>query len=125
MSSVFRVPDGPAAEPVIPFPRSDTDVARVSSHELKRLIENSARWEYLAKHCDYAEENGYTWGRDDEDRQNISLEDYVDLRMAGEIVPDKIADEDGGYCPQCNGSGEGMHDGSRCGYCRGSGEVGL
>ena len=26
-------------------------------------------------------------------------------------------------CPQCNGSGEGMHDGSICTRCRGSGVV--
>jgi len=27
-----------------------------------------------------------------------------------------------GYCPSCNGSGEGMTDGSTCRSCRGSGE---
>lgn len=32
-------------------------------------------------------------------------------------------EEEGGYCPQCNGSGEGMYDGSRCSACGGSGEV--
>ncbi len=33
-------------------------------------------------------------------------------------------DDEGGYCPTCNGSGEGMYDGSRCSNCGGSGEVG-
>jgi DnaJ-class molecular chaperone len=27
------------------------------------------------------------------------------------------------YCPQCNGSGEGLWDGSACSRCRGEGEV--
>lgn len=29
--------------------------------------------------------------------------------------------EERGLCPDCAGSGEGMHDGSRCMSCRGSG----
>ena len=32
-------------------------------------------------------------------------------------------EEDAGYCPQCNGSGEGLHDGSTCSMCHGSGQV--
>jgi DnaJ-class molecular chaperone len=32
-------------------------------------------------------------------------------------------EQDPGYCPQCNGSGEGMHDGSTCSMCHGSGQV--
>jgi hypothetical protein len=36
--------------------------------------------------------------------------------------PEDDADEDeGGYCPQCAGSGEGMYDGTRCSSCGGSG----
>jgi RecJ-like exonuclease len=38
-------------------------------------------------------------------------------------VINDIDDEEGGYCPQCSGSGEGMYDGSRCSACGGSGEV--
>ena len=38
-------------------------------------------------------------------------------------MSDDIDDEEGGYCPQCSGSGEGMYDGSRCLACGGSGEV--
>jgi DnaJ-class molecular chaperone len=32
-------------------------------------------------------------------------------------------DEDSGYCPACNGSGEGGYDGSICSLCRGCGEI--
>lgn len=32
----------------------------------------------------------------------------------------KLADEPG-YCPQCNGSGEGMHSETRCWACKGKG----
>jgi hypothetical protein len=28
---------------------------------------------------------------------------------------------DGPICPQCNGSGEGMHDGTKCKSCKGYG----
>ena len=35
----------------------------------------------------------------------------------------EVEEEEGGYCPQCSGSGEGMYDGSRCSACGGSGEV--
>ena len=38
-------------------------------------------------------------------------------------MSDGIDNEEGGYCPQCSGSGEGMYDGSRCSACGGSGEV--
>ena len=31
--------------------------------------------------------------------------------------------EEGGYCPACSGSGEGMFDGTTCGTCRGRGEA--
>ena len=30
-------------------------------------------------------------------------------------------DDEADYCPQCNGSGEGMYDRSTCSLCRGSG----
>jgi DnaJ-class molecular chaperone len=43
------------------------------------------------------------------------------------IVQDDDEEEDDddeyGYCPTCNGSGEGMWDGSSCVVCRGSGEL--
>lgn len=35
---------------------------------------------------------------------------------------DDEEEEETVYCPQCNGSGEGMYDGSRCWLCKGSGE---
>ena len=34
-----------------------------------------------------------------------------------------IPDEYATFCPDCNGSGEGMSDGSTCRTCGGSGEV--
>lgn len=33
--------------------------------------------------------------------------------------PDEDSDDEGGYCPNCNGSGEGMTDGSICLVCKG------
>ena len=33
----------------------------------------------------------------------------------------EVDDDEESYCPQCNGSGEGMYDGTRCGSCGGSG----
>jgi hypothetical protein len=33
----------------------------------------------------------------------------------------KENDDEGGYCLNCSGSGEGMYDGSRCSSCKGSG----
>jgi DnaJ-class molecular chaperone len=34
-----------------------------------------------------------------------------------------LADDEADYCPQCSGSGEGMHDGSTCSACKGRGHV--
>lgn len=36
-------------------------------------------------------------------------------------TPDDAQDEPG-YCPGCNGSGEGQTDGSTCWQCKGRGE---
>ncbi len=51
-----------------------------------------------------------------------------DDRVAGHLsylgASGEPEEEEGGYCPQCAGSGEGMYEGSRCGTCGGSGEVG-
>ena len=33
----------------------------------------------------------------------------------------KRQDVEKATCPQCNGSGEGMHDGTKCKLCKGSG----
>ena len=35
---------------------------------------------------------------------------------------DLFEDNEPGLCPNCNGSGEGMHDGTTCTHCKGSGE---
>lgn len=43
----------------------------------------------------------------------------IDIR---DMQPDEPEDAPG-YCPACNGSGEGMTDGSTCGTCKGKGEV--
>ncbi len=40
-----------------------------------------------------------------------------------EYAEEYADEEEGGYCPQCSGSGEGMYDGSRCSACNGSGEI--
>lgn len=33
--------------------------------------------------------------------------------------PEDESDDEGGYCPNCSGSGEGMTDGSTCLVCKG------
>ena len=43
---------------------------------------------------------------------------YEPIEDADDAIED---DDEPGYCPQCNGSGEGMYDGSKCGHCHGSG----
>ena len=35
---------------------------------------------------------------------------------------DDTEDQEEGYCPTCNGSGEGQFDGSICPTCKGKGE---
>jgi hypothetical protein len=44
----------------------------------------------------------------------------VDAAMAGETDEEE---EEPGYCPSCDGSGEGMHEGTRCYRCKGKGHA--
>ncbi len=98
MSAIFRVPDGPAAEPVIPFPRSDADVARVSAHELRRLIENDRLLQYVLTHCTYFEDGlkagsskEHYWMPIDEcrterDGESMPLRVYLEARVNNEPI---------------------------------------
>jgi hypothetical protein len=45
------------------------------------------------------------------------------LDTLGDGDPDEIEDDGDGYCPECNGSGEGFHDGARCRRCGGDGAL--
>jgi len=38
-------------------------------------------------------------------------------------TPKRPDDYEPSICPDCNGSGEGMHDGTRCATCKGRGEL--
>lgn len=50
----------------------------------------------------------------------IYLHDHAPDEAKAAFLQDD--DEDGGYCPACNGSGEGAFDGATCSTCRGKGE---
>ena len=60
---------------------------------------------------------------------NETMTDYDDYRDdardEARIMADDEPDSESlefGYCPTCNGSGEGRHDGTTCYSCNGSGE---
>lgn len=55
------------------------------------------------------------------DYDNISEDDIETILDEFGLSMDGEQDE-GGICPACNGSGEGMYDGAICSVCRGSGE---
>lgn len=48
-------------------------------------------------------------------------EGNIDPAGISETVDESYGEEE--TCPNCNGSGEGMHEGQRCDYCGGSGTV--
>lgn len=61
---------------------------------------------------------GYVLYSSEDDR----VADHLATLERNKRLEDEENDK-GGICPECNGSGEGMHDGSTCSRCGGGGEV--
>ena len=53
----------------------------------------------------------------------MGFDNFDDDEVEEYELDDPVNDEDEeGYCPACNGSGEGQHEGTRCAKCGGRGE---
>lgn len=81
---------------------------------LRKMYEdNSDRYCWLAQQFHEGKETNIgEWVASKEE-----LDEYIDKEMAED------EEDEPGFCPTCNGSGEGQHDGSWCHWCGGSGEA--
>jgi len=57
------------------------------------------------------------------DTDECDLDELIDEAAALRKSEDDAEADEGGICPACSGSGEGMYDGSTCSTCKGWGEI--